>query len=389
MSRDSSASDCSSWPFSRATAAWLARVSSSRRSSSSKLVPSVSRLATIIEPISPDSVISGLTIAWRIGGPVRVRSAATVLKNALPLSCDAGVDRVVRGELHGHHRGRDLVLDRGRPKRFAALAPSVESDLGDLRPEHRPGVVEQRDEGRVELRRVLHDPARLVEQLQALVLLALGDVGAVREEQRREGHDQQPDGQRVDPHDGDGEQRQARVGERDHAPELEHLGQLLELRRAAGQRDRGRDRQRSEETGDEHRRERRDPVRRPGPAGERAEAVEDDQGHGRDEREVGEVERDLHDRLASGHEQGDGRPDEDGQQVLVRRHEEQAEDGRDLAQGEGVRLAPEVDDDDLGLGGQERRREERPRNGERTRDRPEDADAVDVDEDREAGQRPP
>ena len=81
MSRDSSASDCSSWPFSRATAAWLARVSSRRRSSSSKLVPSVRRLATVIEPISPDSVISGLTIAWRIGGPVRVRSAATALKN--------------------------------------------------------------------------------------------------------------------------------------------------------------------------------------------------------------------------------------------------------------------------------------------------------------------
>ena len=70
----------------------------------------------------------------------------------------------------------------------------MQEDLGDLGPEHVAGVVEQRDERRVELRRVLQDPARLVEQLQALVLLALGDVGAVGEEQRHERDDQQPDG---------------------------------------------------------------------------------------------------------------------------------------------------------------------------------------------------
>ncbi len=320
-------------------------------------------------------------------GRTRARSlSGDGAEEPLALGGDAGMDRVVRGDLHRHHRRRDLVLDRRRPKRLAALAASVEGDLGDLRPEHRAGVVEQRDERRIELRRVLHDPARLVEQLEAVVLLALGDVGAVGEEERRQRHDQQPDGQRVDPHHGDREQRQARVGEGDHAPELEHLGQLLELRRATGQRDRGRDRQGSQQAGDEHRRERRDPVRRAGPAAERTEAVEDDEGHRRDEREVGEVERDLHDRLARGHEQGDGRADEHGQQVLVRRHEEEPEHGRDLAQRERVGLPPEVDEDHLGLDGQEGDGQQRPRNGERARHRPEELDVVDVDEQRQAAE---
>ena len=46
---------------------------------------------------------------------------------------------------------------------------------------------------------------------------------------------------RVDPDERDGEQRQARVRDRDDAPELEHLGQLLELRGAARERDHGGD----------------------------------------------------------------------------------------------------------------------------------------------------
>ena len=46
----------------------------------------------------------------------------------------------------------------------------------------------------------------------------------------------------LDPQGGDGEQGEARVRQRDHRPELDHLGQLPELWRATGQRDHGRDR---------------------------------------------------------------------------------------------------------------------------------------------------
>jgi hypothetical protein len=81
--------------------------------------------------------MSGLTIAWRIRGQGTEEAAA--------LDGDAGVDRVVCGEPHRHHRGGRLILDRRGPERLATLAPGVQDDFRDLRPEHRPSVVEKRD----------------------------------------------------------------------------------------------------------------------------------------------------------------------------------------------------------------------------------------------------
>ena len=71
---------------------------------------------------------------------------------------DPGVDRVVGRPLDRHHRRGLAVVARGRPERVAALAAGVEDHLRQLGPEHRPRVVEEGDERRVELRRVLEDP---------------------------------------------------------------------------------------------------------------------------------------------------------------------------------------------------------------------------------------
>ena len=161
----------------------------------------------------------------------------------------------------GHHHLRSAAMEGGRPQ-GAGTAASLEQHLGDLGPEHVAGVVEQRDERGVELRRVLEDPARLVEQLQPFVLLALGDVGAVGEEHRDQRNDEEHDRARVDPHDRDREQGEAGVGQRDHRPEPDHLRQLLELRRAARQRDRGRDREDAHDARRQRRGEGRDPVGR-------------------------------------------------------------------------------------------------------------------------------
>ena len=68
--------------------------------------------------------------------------------------------------------------------------------------------------------------------------------------------------------------------------------------------------------------------------------------------------------------------------VLVRGEEEEPGHRRDLAQRERVGLAPEVDDDDLGLGGEEADREQRPRRVDRRVDRREVAD------DRRSSRRP-
>ena len=74
-------------------------------------------------------------------------------------------------------------------------------------------------------------------------------------------------------------------------------------------------------------------------------------------------------RLAGSHEERHTRSGEDRQQVLVGRHEEQPDDGRDLAQRERMRLAAEVDEDDLRLGQEAGEREHRPRDVDRTRHR--------------------
>ena len=178
------------------------------------------------------------------------------------LGGDPAVD--ARAELHalGDHGLRLAIVDRRRAQGVGALVARVEDHLGDLGPEHRARVIQQCDQRGVQLRRVLQDPARLVEQLELLVLLAFRQVRPVREEDRHERDQQEQDGARVDPHDGHREQREARVRQRHDQPELEHLGQLLELRRPARQRDRGGDRQRTDHDRDEHRREGSQPVDR-------------------------------------------------------------------------------------------------------------------------------
>ena len=128
--------------------------------------------------------------------------------------------------------------ERSRPEDLVRVGTRVEDDLGQLGPEHLPGVVEQGEQSHVELRRVLEDPAGAVEHLEPLVLLALGDVRPVGEEEGDQGQGQEPDAARVVPQDRHRQEGQARVGDRHEAAELDHLGQLPELRRAARQGDR-------------------------------------------------------------------------------------------------------------------------------------------------------
>jgi len=74
--------------------------------------------------------------------------------------------------------------------------------------------------------------------------------------------------------------------------------------------------------------------------------VEDDLHQDRCAGEVDQVEREL-DRCLARPGEGDARTDDDAQQVLARVEREEADDGRKLAQREGVLLAFEVDVNDL------------------------------------------
>ena len=80
----------------------------------------------------------------------------------------------------------------------------------------------------------------------------------------------------------------------------------------------------------------------------------------RDAQEVRQVERRLDEPLPRLDEQGRTAPEEHRDQVLGRRQREEADDCRELTQREGVRLAPEVDLDDLELGERECGGEQRP-----------------------------
>ena len=94
-----------------------------------------------------------------------------------------------------------------------------------------------------------------------------------------------------------------------------------------------------------------------------------DKRHDRREAELGDVERPLHARLLLVDEERQARPDEEGEQVLGRGQEEQAEDARQLAQRERMPLAQEMDLDDVRLAEVEREGGQRPRDRERDRQR--------------------
>ena len=290
-----------------------------------------------------------------------------------------------RAELHvlGDHGLRFAIVDRRRAQGVGALLARVEDHLGDLGPEHRAGVIEQRDERGVQLRRVLQDPARLVEQLELLVLLAFRQVRPVGEEDRHERDQQEQDGARVDPHDRDREQGEARVRQRHDQPELEHLGQLLELRRPARQRDRA-----WRSSAHRSRPRRASPRRRP--PSRRRPAV---RSSGAMRWNTARVTTAMSAKFARLNatltidwravtSSAIARSREDREHVFVGRHEEQPDDGRDLAQRERMRLAAEVDEDDLRLRQEAGEREHRPRDVDRTLHRLEVAHVEEV-----AGQR--
>ena len=145
MSRDSSCSDCSSCPFSRATAAWLATVSSRRRSSSSKRLPSPRRLMIVTAPNDP--ALADERADHRL--PDRARDASVHAGGHASRGTPRARDACATA---GHRR-------RGRPgasssrarrrRRRSSGGPRhrpgrEEHELHPLRPEHLARVLEER-----------------------------------------------------------------------------------------------------------------------------------------------------------------------------------------------------------------------------------------------------
>ena len=146
---------------------------------------------------------------------------------------------------------RDLVVDRlhhlavvarpqGRAERRTAVG-AEQHDLGELGAERVERLPEQALQGLNDLRRARERARRLVEELEALVALALEKVGAVGEEDRDRGHEQQGDRPRVGRDDDRPREGEARVGGAHDEVHHEHLAERSQVeRRPRTGRSRGR-----------------------------------------------------------------------------------------------------------------------------------------------------
>jgi len=265
-----------------------------------------------------------------------------------------------------HHLDRVAGPDV-RAEDLHALDLGEEADLGDLGSEHPTGMVEQRDEGLVDLGAALEDPGGLVEHLQAFVLLALGHIGAVGDEDRGDRHGEEQRCGRLDEEDGDQEERQARVGERDDRPHQEHPRNPGVLRLTLGERDHGGDGQNADHVLGRRCEERGGPVAWAKGRPDADQQVDDSDGHDRAEEELGEVEAELRRALPPAEDQGGTGADQARGDELSGREEEDPVDNRDLAHRERVGAPADVEVDHPRLGHVEEDREEPPRQRQRRR----------------------
>ena len=275
-------------------------------------------------------------------------------------SAQPPIERLIEHGAHRHHHLVAAVVPGHRHQGVADGIARIQDDLGLLGAEHLPGVGQHPQQGGVQLRSVLEDPRGLVEELQPLMLLVLRDVGLVGEEDDHDRKGQEPQEAGIQPQEGDGEQGEARVGQRHHASELDHLGELLELRGTSGQGDDRGDRQGGQDRPGGRRRECRQPVLGNGNTVQSADRIQDRERHHRHEHEIGEVEGQLDDPLFGPDEQCHREADEGRREVLAWGQDEEADHGGELAQRERMGLPPEVDLDDLQFGHRDGEGDERP-----------------------------
>jgi hypothetical protein len=242
-----------------------------------------------------------------------------------------------------------------------------QDQLHRCHPERLGGPLEQGLQLGHDLRRARQGAHRLVEEAQLGAAPALGQVGAVGKQQQRRRWDQQQPGLRTSSHHGRGGQPEAGVAERDRPVRDEHVQPLVGLQAPLGQADGDPD----ADVGDE--RIRRDP-REGGQPDDRLErivtggqGVHHDQRRARPERELGDVEERLEGRDLAVQQQRRGRADEPRQHQLGGIQEEQAHHQGQLAQGEGVRAAAEVEVHHPALRGREAGGDRPPRHVHRRR----------------------
>ena len=271
-----------------------------------------------------------------------------------------------RGALGGAEVGRleEALPDRRREASQCSFGGGrrEQHHLGELRAQHRACGTEQLSHRGARLGRGLHRAHRPVEELEVLVAPPLRGIGTERQHAAPRREEEDPDRARVLLHQLDRRDREGRPGDAADEGGPGHVRQLAQHRPAFGQRDR-----RAHE-GDARRAECRRPGKRPGPArgaervAEAAHRVEDHECEAGAERELCEVERRLEGPLAADDDQSDRRAAELAGDQPARSGQEQPEHERDLAEGEAVRLGPEVQVNRVRLREEEQHRDSPPGN---------------------------
>ena len=277
--------------------------------------------------------------------------------------------RVVRGDGDGNHRLGAVDTARGTPQGGVERRFGKEHQLGALGAEHPAGMFEEGADRGIELGRVVEQPARLVQELEALVLLALTDVGAIGDEHHGRWHRQQDDRSWVEPDDHDGECGETRIGHRDHLAEAQHLGQQAQLRAPPDSEIAVATRVASRALVMPAATNAASHSRGPGGLAGSGDGMEDHQADDGSKAELGQVECPAHARLLPVKEQRQPGAENAGRDVFGRWQQEQEGDAGHLAQREGVPLAQEVDVDDVGLAEEEGHGRQRPRDEESRRQR--------------------
>ena len=189
--------------------------------------------------------------------------------------------RVVEGRPDRfHHVGR-LARTDARPQDFLTIDLGQQRHFGDLGAEHLAGMVEQRHKGTVDLGAALQDPGGLVQHLETLVLLALGHVRPVGDEDRDDRNREQKRRRGLDEQDRDHEQRKAGVCQGHHGTHQQHARDPGVSRGSLGEGDRGSDGEHSHHVLGGCRQERRRPFAWSEGRADREEQVSDaDRDHG-------------------------------------------------------------------------------------------------------------
>ena len=223
----------------------------------------------------------------------------------------------------------------------------VERKHKDLRPlgsEHLPRLPQECLDDVIEVRDLVQRSSGLVEDLEALMLLADAAVDAIGADHHPRHHDRQPNRVRSDPENRHRHQGDAGVEERCDGPRSDQLGDVW--RASDGQPDREADQQEAQDVGTDRGSHRADPAGRPERVTCGYDQAEGEDRRARDAGEVREVERELDQWLPAMHRKRECTPQDKGHQQFARSDEEQAHHERDLAQGERMPVPAELEVND-------------------------------------------